>query len=102
MEVLKRKKMYEQQRDQMAGQSFNIEQTSFAIESVRVQLASPTYEQPLVVMLTVNFCSFPCSVLFRSLAAYREHNVDQGHTNHSRGNDCGKRHTGGRGEEAQH
>ncbi|CAM9838031.1 unnamed protein product, partial [Ascophyllum nodosum] len=35
METLKRKKMYEQQRDQMAGQQFNIEQTSFAIESVK-------------------------------------------------------------------
>lgn len=35
MEVVKRKRMYEQQRDQMAGQSFNIEQTSFAIESIK-------------------------------------------------------------------
>lgn len=33
METLKRKKMYEQQRDQMAGQAFNIEQTSFAIDT---------------------------------------------------------------------
>ena len=35
MAVLKRKKMYEQQRDQMAGQAFNIEQTSFAIDSIK-------------------------------------------------------------------
>ena len=35
METLKRKKMYEQQRDQMAGQAFNIEQTSFAIDSIK-------------------------------------------------------------------
>ena len=28
-------KMYEQQRDQMQGQQFNIDQTSFAIETVR-------------------------------------------------------------------
>ncbi|KAJ1458560.1 Snf7 family [Pelagophyceae sp. CCMP2097] len=35
MAVLKRKKMYEQQRDQMAGQAFNIEQTNFAIDSVK-------------------------------------------------------------------
>lgn len=35
MDTLKRKKMYEQQRDQMAGQQFNIEQTSFAIDSIK-------------------------------------------------------------------
>jgi len=35
METLKRKKMYEQQRDQMAAQSFNIEQTAFAIDSIK-------------------------------------------------------------------
>lgn len=35
MECLKRKKMYEQQRDQVAGQQFNIEQTSFAIDSIK-------------------------------------------------------------------
>mmetsp|Transcript_20126 Transcript_20126/g.58864 ORF Transcript_20126/g.58864 Transcript_20126/m.58864 type:complete len:231 (-) Transcript_20126:125-817(-) len=35
METLKRKKMYEQQRDQMAGQAFNIEQTAFAIDSIK-------------------------------------------------------------------
>jgi charged multivesicular body protein 5 len=35
METLKRKKMYENQRDQLAGQQFNIEQTSFAIDSIK-------------------------------------------------------------------
>eukprot|EP00935_MAST-01C_sp_MAST-1C-sp1_P001440 g1440.t1 len=35
MQVLKRKKMYEQQRDQLCAQSFNIEQASFAIDSVK-------------------------------------------------------------------
>lgn len=35
MEVLKRKRMYENQRDQMANQQFNIDQTSFAIDSIR-------------------------------------------------------------------
>lgn len=35
MDTLKRKKMYEAQRDQMAGQAFNVEQTAFAIESIK-------------------------------------------------------------------
>ena len=35
METLKRKKMYEGQRDQLAGQQFNIEQTSFTIDSIK-------------------------------------------------------------------
>ncbi|CAM9160390.1 unnamed protein product [Chrysoparadoxa australica] len=35
METLKRKKMYEQQRDQLAGQQFNIEQASFAMDSIK-------------------------------------------------------------------
>mmetsp|Transcript_23134 Transcript_23134/g.74412 ORF Transcript_23134/g.74412 Transcript_23134/m.74412 type:complete len:232 (-) Transcript_23134:123-818(-) len=35
MAVLKRKRMYEQQRDQLAGQAFNIEQTNFTIDSVK-------------------------------------------------------------------
>jgi charged multivesicular body protein 5 len=35
MDTLKRKKMYEQQRDQLAGQAFNIDQTNFAIETVK-------------------------------------------------------------------
>lgn len=35
MAVLKRKKMYEQQRDQLVGQAFNLEQTNFAIDSVK-------------------------------------------------------------------
>ena len=35
METLKRKKMYEKQRDQVAGQQFNIDQTAFAIDSIK-------------------------------------------------------------------
>jgi len=35
LDTLKRKKMYEQQRDQVSAQSFNIDQTAFAIESIR-------------------------------------------------------------------
>jgi charged multivesicular body protein 5 len=35
MDTLKRKKMYEAQRDQLAGQAFNVEQTAFAIDSVK-------------------------------------------------------------------
>jgi charged multivesicular body protein 5 len=35
MDTLKRKKMYESQRDQLAGQQFNIEQTSFTVDSIR-------------------------------------------------------------------
>jgi hypothetical protein len=35
-QVLKRKKMYEQQRDQLAAQSFNVDQTNFALDSVKV------------------------------------------------------------------
>jgi len=35
MDTLKRKKMYETQRDQLANQQFNIDQTVFAIETVK-------------------------------------------------------------------
>lgn len=35
VDTLKRKKMYEQQRDQLASQAFNIDQTVFAIETVK-------------------------------------------------------------------
>ena len=35
LETLKRKKMYEQQRDQLAGQSFNMEQTIFALDTIK-------------------------------------------------------------------
>jgi charged multivesicular body protein 5 len=35
MEVLKRKRMYEQQRDQAAGQQFNVDQAAFSIESAK-------------------------------------------------------------------
>lgn len=35
METLKRKKMYEQQKDQLSAQSFNVDQTAFAINTVK-------------------------------------------------------------------
>ena len=35
LEVLKRKRMYEGQRDQLSAQSFNLDQTAFAIETVK-------------------------------------------------------------------
>merc|ERR1712161_178021 len=38
MEVLKRKKMYENQLDMIAGQQFNIDQTSFGIESAQANV----------------------------------------------------------------
>lgn len=38
MEVLKRKRMYEQQRDQVAGQQFNIDQATFGIESAKANV----------------------------------------------------------------
>lgn len=38
MEVLKRKRMYEQQRDATAGQQFNIDQTAFGVESAKASI----------------------------------------------------------------
>jgi charged multivesicular body protein 5 len=38
MEVLKRKKMYEQQRDAASGQQFNIDQASFGLESAKASI----------------------------------------------------------------
>ena len=35
MDTLKRKRMFEKQRDQLAGQAFNIEQTIFTLESIK-------------------------------------------------------------------
>ena len=40
MEVLKRKKMYETQRDQLAGQQFNIDQAAFGIESAKATVST--------------------------------------------------------------
>lgn len=40
MEVLKRKRMYETQRDQLAGQQFNIDQASFGIESAKATVST--------------------------------------------------------------
>mmetsp|Transcript_3744 Transcript_3744/g.9808 ORF Transcript_3744/g.9808 Transcript_3744/m.9808 type:complete len:222 (+) Transcript_3744:161-826(+) len=38
MEVLKRKKMYESQRDMVAGQQFNVDQAAFGIESAKANV----------------------------------------------------------------
>lgn len=38
LEVLKRKRMYEQQRDQIAGQQFNVDQANFGIESAKASV----------------------------------------------------------------
>lgn len=35
MDVLKRKKMYESQRDQLTAQQFNVDQTAFTIETIK-------------------------------------------------------------------
>jgi charged multivesicular body protein 5 len=40
MEVLKRKRMYETQRDQLAGQQFNIDQAAFGIESAKATVST--------------------------------------------------------------
>lgn len=40
LEVLKRKRMYEQQRDMAAGQQFNIDQTSFSLESAKASITT--------------------------------------------------------------
>mmetsp|Transcript_6754 Transcript_6754/g.14105 ORF Transcript_6754/g.14105 Transcript_6754/m.14105 type:complete len:159 (+) Transcript_6754:295-771(+) len=40
MDVLKRKRMYEQQRDAMAGQQFNIDQAAFGIESAKASVGT--------------------------------------------------------------
>lgn len=40
MEVLKRKRMYETQRDQLAGQQFNIDQADFSIESAKASVST--------------------------------------------------------------
>jgi charged multivesicular body protein 5 len=35
MDALRRKKQYEQQRDQLTGQMFNLDQTAYALESIK-------------------------------------------------------------------
>jgi charged multivesicular body protein 5 len=40
LEVLKRKRMYEQQRDAVAGQQFNIDQASFGLESAKASIST--------------------------------------------------------------
>ena len=38
LDILKRKRMYEQQRDQIAGQQFNVDQANFGIESAKANV----------------------------------------------------------------
>jgi charged multivesicular body protein 5 len=40
LEILKRKRMYEKQRDMAAGQQFNIDQASFGIESAKANVST--------------------------------------------------------------
>ncbi len=40
MELLKRKRMYENQRDQLAGQQFNIDQVAFGIDSAKATVST--------------------------------------------------------------
>lgn len=40
LEILKRKRMYEQQRDQAAAQQFNVDQTSFSLESAKASVST--------------------------------------------------------------
>jgi charged multivesicular body protein 5 len=40
MEILKRKRMYEQQRDQAMGQQFNVDQAAFSIESAKATVTT--------------------------------------------------------------
>lgn len=40
LEILKRKRMYEQQRDTVSGQQFNIDQTSFGLESAKASVST--------------------------------------------------------------
>lgn len=40
MDILKRKRMYEQQRDTIASQQFNIDQASFGIESAKANIGT--------------------------------------------------------------
>lgn len=53
MQTLKRKKMYEQQRDNLTAQSFNIEQASFAIETSRDTVDTVAAMKSAVVQLKV-------------------------------------------------
>ena len=40
LEVLKRKRMYEQQRDTVSGQQFNIDQANFGLESAKASIST--------------------------------------------------------------
>ena len=47
--MLKQKKMYEKQRDTLYNQSFNVDQTRFALQNVKGQCSRPTCSQAVVM-----------------------------------------------------
>ncbi|TMW57394.1 hypothetical protein Poli38472_003319 [Pythium oligandrum] len=53
MQTLKRKKMYEAQRDNLTAQSFNLEQANFAIETSRDTMATASAMKSAVAQLKV-------------------------------------------------
>jgi len=66
MEVLKRKRMYETQRDQLAGQQFNIDQAAFGIESAKASVStvaamkSANQVRQDVFMISSDFVNIAC------------------------------------------
>lgn len=52
MDVLKRKRMYENQRDQLAGQQFNIDQVAFGIDSAKATVSTVAAMKAAKVELT--------------------------------------------------
>jgi hypothetical protein len=67
MDTLKRKKMYESQRDQLAGQQFNIEQTSFTIDSIKDTQVSFTNHLQAVVLISRVSCYAQLLVVLEQL-----------------------------------
>ncbi|KAF0742386.1 hypothetical protein Ae201684_002660 [Aphanomyces euteiches] len=63
LQTLKRKKMYEQQRDATAAQSFNIEQASFAIETAKDSLDTVAAMKSAAVQLKAETKKFNFSEL---------------------------------------
>jgi hypothetical protein len=48
VQVLKQKRLYESQRDQLYNQQFNVEQTSFAMTSMQVRRRASAAHQPCI------------------------------------------------------
>lgn len=53
MQALKRKKMYESQRDNLSAQSFNLEQATFALETTKDTIATVSAMKAATVQLKV-------------------------------------------------